>query len=122
MGFIVRWSSFSCDPGVYHMYNTEQDKIDDDRYIHSFRPCPGGGTIVVTCVPELLALVDDVTSFEADTTFKRVAGPFNEWEVVIFYKALNRSMFPVLDSAVGAYTSRFDHCARVHRPRGHRLL
>ncbi|KAF7324029.1 hypothetical protein MKEN_00625000 [Mycena kentingensis (nom. inval.)] len=60
--------------------------------IRSFRACPGGGTIVVTCVPQLLALIDEVRCFEADTTFKRVAGSFNEWEVVIFYSALNRNI------------------------------
>jgi hypothetical protein len=36
-------------------------------------------------------LVDEgVTSFETDTTFKWVAGDINEWEVVIFLKALQR--------------------------------
>jgi hypothetical protein len=39
-------------------------------------------------------LLDDpgVKAFEDDTTFKRVAGDLNEWEVVIFYNALERGM------------------------------
>ncbi|KAJ7120620.1 hypothetical protein C8R43DRAFT_1151551 [Mycena crocata] len=39
-----------------------------------------GGTIILT-----LRLLDDegVTSFETETTFRRVAGDFNEWEMVM---------------------------------------
>jgi hypothetical protein len=52
--------------------------------IHSFITTPDGGTIVFTCVPSLLALIHDVTSFECDVTFKRVQ-TLNEWELVIYY-------------------------------------
>ncbi|KAJ6514663.1 hypothetical protein DFH09DRAFT_1373940 [Mycena vulgaris] len=39
-----------------------------------------------------MKLLDDtgVTSFETDTTYKRVVGKINEWEVVIFLKCLQR--------------------------------
>lgn len=48
--------------------------------------------MILTCLAALMKLLDDtgVTSFETDTTFRRVAGDFNEWEVVLFLKALQR--------------------------------
>ncbi|KAJ7821042.1 hypothetical protein B0H13DRAFT_1520259, partial [Mycena leptocephala] len=51
-----------------------------------------GGMVILTCLAALMKLLDDtgVTSFETDTTFKRVAGEMNEWEVVLFLKSLQR--------------------------------
>ncbi|KAJ7078715.1 hypothetical protein B0H15DRAFT_859941 [Mycena belliarum] len=55
---------------------------------------PDGGIIMLTCLAALMKLLDDpgVTSMEADTTFRRLAGEMNEWEVVIFLKSLNRAV------------------------------
>ncbi|KAJ7049864.1 hypothetical protein C8F01DRAFT_1264748 [Mycena amicta] len=80
-------------PGVYHMYKDDLQNPDlNKRYVHRFVTTEDGGTIVITCFARLLALLDEVNSFEADATFKRVSGSLNEWEVVVFYKALNRSI------------------------------
>lgn len=70
--------------GVYDLYQKYLSKEPSDRYIHSFIATPDGGTIVFTCVPSLLALIHDVTSFECDVTFKRVQ-MLNEWEMVVYY-------------------------------------
>lgn len=53
---------------------------------------PDGGIMILTCLAALMKLLDDegVTSFETDTTFTRLAGDINEWEVVIFLKAIQR--------------------------------
>ncbi|KAJ7745306.1 hypothetical protein B0H16DRAFT_976979 [Mycena metata] len=50
--------------------------------------------MIITCLAALMGLLDDtgVTSFEIDTTFKRIAGEMNEWEVVIFFRALQRAV------------------------------
>lgn len=64
----------------------------DDKYIQKVVTMPDGGTMILTCLSALMRLLDDtgVTSFETDTTFNRVAGEMNEWEVVIFLKSLQR--------------------------------
>lgn len=64
----------------------------DERYIQRLVATPDGGLMILTCLSALMKLLDDtgVTSFETDTTFRRVAGKINEWEVVIFLKALER--------------------------------
>jgi hypothetical protein len=51
-----------------------------------------GGIMILTCLAALMKLLDDtgVTSFEMDTTFRRIVGDINEWEVVLFLKALQR--------------------------------
>lgn len=48
--------------------------------------------MILTCLAALMKLLDDtgVTSFEMDTTFRRIVGDINEWEVVLFLKALQR--------------------------------
>ncbi|KAF7313097.1 hypothetical protein MKEN_00995600 [Mycena kentingensis (nom. inval.)] len=76
------------------MYRQDQLKPKDTRYIHRFVTNGEAGNIIVTTIQELIALLDGdaVKSFEADTTFKRVAGSFNEWEVSLFYKPLNRAI------------------------------
>ena len=53
---------------------------------------PDGGLMILTCLSALMKLLDDsgVTSFETDTTFKRIKGEMNEWEVVLFLKSLQR--------------------------------
>ncbi|KAF8135357.1 hypothetical protein K438DRAFT_1947405 [Mycena galopus ATCC 62051] len=81
--------------GAFHMYQEDLKRLNvEDRYVHRVVTVAAGGTMILTCVPGLLELLDDksVNSFEADTTFKRVIGEFNEWEVAIFYKPLNRAI------------------------------
>jgi hypothetical protein len=75
---LILWS------GVYHLYLEERNKPAEERYIQSFINTPDGGTLIFTCVPALLKLIHEVTSFECDVTFKR-AQVLNEWEMVIYY-------------------------------------
>jgi hypothetical protein len=73
------------------LYRKDLAKDIDDRYIHSFINTPEGGTIIFTCVPFLLGLIHEVSSFECDVTFKRVQ-LLNEWEMVIYYPPVQRGM------------------------------
>ncbi|KAJ6605896.1 hypothetical protein B0H10DRAFT_2310555 [Mycena sp. CBHHK59/15] len=63
--------------GVFQLFWDEMKKPIDERYIHHIATMPDGGGVL---------------SFENDTTFKRVAGDINEWEVVIFFKVLQRAV------------------------------
>ena len=74
--------------GVYHLYLEERNKPVEEHYIQSFINTPNGGTVIFTCVPALIKLVHEVTSFECDVTFKQVQ-TLNEWEMVIYYPPLN---------------------------------
>nr|GAT46611.1 predicted protein [Mycena chlorophos] len=80
--------------GALGLHRADLSRPAEERYIHRFVTMGDSGTIVVTAVPGLLRLLDDegVNSFEADTTYKRVLGEFNEWEVVVFYRSLNRAI------------------------------
>ncbi|KAJ6587309.1 hypothetical protein B0H10DRAFT_815071 [Mycena sp. CBHHK59/15] len=80
--------------GVFQLFWDEMKKPIDERYIHRIATMPDGRVIILTCLAALMRLLDDkgVLSFENDTTFKRVAGDINEWEVVIFFKALQRAV------------------------------
>ncbi|KAJ6597850.1 hypothetical protein B0H10DRAFT_2231979 [Mycena sp. CBHHK59/15] len=77
----------------------------EERYIHRFHHTADGGLIIFTCFTALLSLLDDdgVKAFEDDTTFKRIAGELNEWEVVIFCNALERAI-----TLARAYINRSD--------------
>ncbi|KAJ7878223.1 hypothetical protein B0H13DRAFT_1892847 [Mycena leptocephala] len=79
-------------PGAFKLFWEDMKKPINDRYIHRLVTGEDGGVMILTCLSALMKLLDDegVTSFETDTTFKRVAGDINEWEVVIFLKALQR--------------------------------
>ncbi|KAJ7675923.1 hypothetical protein DFH06DRAFT_1466676 [Mycena polygramma] len=91
--------------GAYDLYRQDLEKPLDERYIHRFEHRADGGLIIFTCFTRLLALLDDpgVEAFEDDTTFKRIEGEFNEWEVVIFYDALERAV-----TLARAYINRAD--------------
>ncbi|KAJ6578981.1 hypothetical protein B0H10DRAFT_2235975 [Mycena sp. CBHHK59/15] len=80
--------------GAFQLFWDEMKKPIDERYIHRIATMPDGGVIILTCLSALMRLLDDkgVLSFENDTTFKRVTGDINEWEVVIFFKALQRAV------------------------------
>ncbi|KAJ6605219.1 hypothetical protein DFH09DRAFT_1353754 [Mycena vulgaris] len=81
--------------GAFQLFFEDMKKGVDERYIQRIAFEKDGGVIILTCLASLMRLLDDagVTSFENDTTFKRIAGEFNEWEVVIFLKALQRADF-----------------------------
>jgi hypothetical protein len=76
--------------GVYQAYHDDLDLAKADRYIHSIIITPAGGTIIYTFNSYLASLIHVALSFEVDTTFKRVFGSLNEWEIVIWYPAANR--------------------------------
>ncbi|KAJ7456176.1 hypothetical protein FB451DRAFT_1564753 [Mycena latifolia] len=80
--------------GAFKMFFDDLKKGVDDRYVQRVLTMPDGGLMVLTCLSALMKLLDDsgVTSFETDTTFRRVDGEMNEWEVVLFLKALNRAV------------------------------
>ncbi|KAJ7458041.1 hypothetical protein B0H11DRAFT_2062428, partial [Mycena galericulata] len=80
--------------GAFKLFWDDMKKPIDERYIHRLVTMPDGGIMILTCLAALMRLLDDpgVTSFETDTTFKRIEGDINEWEVVIFLKALQRAV------------------------------
>ncbi|KAJ7698207.1 hypothetical protein B0H16DRAFT_1903439 [Mycena metata] len=80
--------------GAFQLFRDDLKKPVDERYIQRLVTMPDGGVIILTCLTALIELLDDmgVTSFETDTTFKRVEGEINEWEVVIFLKSLQRAV------------------------------
>lgn len=85
--------------GVYDLYIKEKETLRlEDRYIHCFRPIATdeGGTIILTFNHYLIQLVHQVLYIEVDTTFKRVHGEFNEWEIVTWLKGENRRKFIVI--------------------------
>ncbi|KAJ7181385.1 hypothetical protein C8R43DRAFT_969056 [Mycena crocata] len=97
-------------PGAFQLFFDDLKKGIDERYIHRIAVEKDGGTIILTCLAALMRLLDDegVTSFETDTTFRRVAGDFNEWEVVIFLKALQRAVTIARAYVNGASTDFFE--------------
>ncbi|KAJ7087038.1 hypothetical protein C8R43DRAFT_310073 [Mycena crocata] len=97
-------------PGAFQLFFDDLKKGIDERYIQRIAVEKDGGTIILTCLAALMRLLDDegVTSFETDTTFRRVAGDFNEWEVVIFLKALQRAVTIARAYVNGASTDFFE--------------
>ncbi|KAJ6616071.1 hypothetical protein B0H10DRAFT_2219812 [Mycena sp. CBHHK59/15] len=79
-------------PGAFRRFFEDLKKPIDERYVQRFAAIPDGGVMIMTCLASLMKLLVDpgVTSFENDTPYKRVKGDINEWEVVIFLKALQR--------------------------------
>ncbi|KAJ7509224.1 hypothetical protein B0H11DRAFT_1847103 [Mycena galericulata] len=89
--------------GAFHMYMNHLTKPLPERYIHGYITTPDGGICIFTCVVFLLKLLDDpgVLAFDDDTTYKRVEGEMNEWEVTVFVKAVLRAA-----SVLRAYINR----------------
>ena len=52
----------------------------------------GDVVVVVTMLPELGKLIHKARFSVHDTTYKRVCGEHNEWEVVIWNERLKRRM------------------------------
>ncbi|KAJ7472538.1 hypothetical protein FB451DRAFT_1398751 [Mycena latifolia] len=71
---------------------------------------PDGGLMVLTCLSALMKLLDDsgVTNFETDTTFRQVDGEMNEWEVVLFLKALERAVTIVSGASAQFFERLYD--------------
>lgn len=65
----------------------------EERYVHSIKTTAPGGILIFTFLPRLLALIHKALTIQVDTTFKRTAGDINEWEIVIWYRELQRGMF-----------------------------
>ncbi|KAJ6565951.1 hypothetical protein DFH09DRAFT_1472832 [Mycena vulgaris] len=80
--------------GAFKLFWDDMKKPIDERYIQCLVTMPDGRLMILTCLSALMKLLHDtgVTSFETDTTFKRVAGDINEWEVVLFLKSLQRAV------------------------------
>ncbi|KAJ7733309.1 hypothetical protein B0H16DRAFT_1768608 [Mycena metata] len=80
--------------GAFQLFRDNLRKPIDERYIQRLVTMPDGGVIILTGLAALIELLDDmgVTSFETDTTFKRVEGEIDEWEVVIFFESLQRAV------------------------------
>ncbi|KAF7367934.1 hypothetical protein MSAN_00858400 [Mycena sanguinolenta] len=89
--------------GVFSFYLNGLTKPLPERYIHSYLTTPDGGICILTCVPYLLKLLDNpgVRSFDDDTTYKRIEGKMNEWELTLFAQIVARAV-----SAARAYINR----------------
>ncbi|KAJ6461772.1 hypothetical protein C8R45DRAFT_1220718 [Mycena sanguinolenta] len=89
--------------GVFKFYLDGLTKPLPEHYIHSYLTTPDGGICILTCVPYLLKLLDDpgVRAFDDDTTYKRVEGKMNEWELTLFAQIVARAA-----SVVRAYINR----------------
>ncbi|KAJ6456874.1 hypothetical protein C8R45DRAFT_1184944 [Mycena sanguinolenta] len=80
--------------GAFQLFFDDLESGVNERYLQRVVTMPDGGIMILTCLTALMKLLDDpgVTSFETDTTFSRVEGDINEWEVVLFLKALQRAV------------------------------
>jgi hypothetical protein len=79
--------------GIFNLHRVDLAKADlRERYYHTVATTPDDGVIIITTYTQLLLLLDDPTvlSFEGDTTFSRIGGELNEWELVIYLKKLQR--------------------------------
>ncbi|KAJ6573684.1 hypothetical protein B0H10DRAFT_1963936 [Mycena sp. CBHHK59/15] len=87
---------------AFHLYLNGLTKPLPECYIHAYITTPDGGICILTCVVFLLKLLDDpgVIAFDDDTTYKRVEGEMNEWEVTVYAKVVLRA------SVVRAYINR----------------
>ncbi|KAJ6479753.1 hypothetical protein C8R45DRAFT_906174, partial [Mycena sanguinolenta] len=90
-----------------------------ERYIHGYVRTAKGEVTIVTFVVALLKLLVDpgVTSFAGDTTFKRIDGDLNEWELTIFASVVQRAASILRAYINGAsadfFEALFDELQRV---------
>ncbi|KAF7326552.1 hypothetical protein MVEN_02608400 [Mycena venus] len=89
--------------GAFQLFLEDKKNPPHKRYIHCYRTTDDGSVLIITGVPFLIKLLDDpgVLAFDDDTTFKRVAGEMNEWELAFFFKAVQRAL-----TAIRAYVNR----------------
>jgi len=78
--------------GVADLLAKDVLKPIKERYIHSIMTTAHGGLLIFTFFSDLLALIHSALTIQVDTTFKRTAGDINEWEIVIWYRELQRGM------------------------------
>lgn len=92
---IASWLSYL---GAFQLYLDDLKKPLGERCVHCCRTTNDGGILIITGVPFLIKLLDDpgVRAFEDDTTFKRVEGQMNEWELALYLKAVQRGMSTTL--------------------------
>ena len=85
--------------GAFQLYINHLTKPLPEKYVHGCVTVPGGGVCIFTCLVPLLKLLDDpgVISFENDTTYKRVEGEMNEWELTLFLKQVLRGKLTSLE-------------------------
>ncbi|KAG7094223.1 hypothetical protein E1B28_007830 [Marasmius oreades] len=101
--------------GAYDLFHSDKRLSPEERYIHTFID-EDGYAFILTCFKALLELVHQVLSIECDTTFQRVQEvvfrkgmnnqeelEINEWEMVIFYKPVQRAL-----TIMRIYTNRHD--------------
>lgn len=81
----------TCTLGVWHEFQKDQRRLPSEWYIHRITTSDSGGRIIFTIVPDLIAFIHDAKQFQGDGTFKRVAGPFDEYEIPIWHYASSRS-------------------------------
>ncbi|KAJ7301803.1 hypothetical protein DFH08DRAFT_827186 [Mycena albidolilacea] len=74
------------------MYLNNITKPLPEKYIHSYIVDDDGGIRVIMFVPYLMKSIDDpgVNSLDDDTTYMRIEGKMNEWELSIFVKIVLR--------------------------------
>jgi hypothetical protein len=80
-------------PGVADLMAKDLLKPVEERYVHSIISTEHGGILIFTFLSRLLALIHKALTIQVDTTFKWTAGDINEWEIVVWYRELQRGMF-----------------------------
>jgi hypothetical protein len=78
--------------GVADLLAKDVLKPIEERYVHSIMTTAHGGLLIFTFFSYLLALIHSALTIQVDTTFKRTIGDINEWELVIWYRELQRGM------------------------------
>ena len=72
--------------------NEDLVRPKEAQYIQSFMTTASGGKVLLTANPYLLKRIHMAETLFVDTTFKRTAGPMNEWEVVMWDQETQRGM------------------------------
>lgn len=80
--------------GLWDLLLSEREKPVDSRYVHAVQGIEGK-TLVVTMFKQLIGLIHSANYIQVDTTFKRIQGELNEWELTIFCREVNRGEFSI---------------------------
>ena len=93
----------------------------EERYVHSIMSTEHGGVLIFTFLSCLLALIHKALTIQVDTTFKRTAGDINEWEIVIWYRELQRGViYSIPGPFLNLYTISAVTIGRVYSNRSDR--